>query len=318
MRARELRMIKYCRGWAGSLAAGLAIAAGASAPAFASKPVAIEKELLGIRVLQTYREVLQRYGAPTRIFRGTETVSFTEATNVSGAITGGILGIGDGSSSGGGGGPMGGMMGGSSGMPGGPNKGGGMSGMMGAGMPGMQGGGGGGAQGANDNPDASYSESNGFIWVYHYPGKELAYEFHFNRDGRIDAILERGRGFGQHTSRGIGLGDTLDRIYSVYGWTDRIKDEGNGRFSLYYNDKYHAQFLILKNRVAGIAVFLKETQMLKFEGGASGGGPSPGGAPGMGMGASSSGGMRMPGMGASGGSSPRGASKMRGLAPPGG
>jgi hypothetical protein len=291
-------------GWICGLTLGIGLAIGASAPASAAKPVAIEKELLGVRVLQSYREVLLRYGAPTRVFRATETVNYQEATSLGGAPTGGVMGILDSSS--GSGGPGGGMMGGPGGgmvappgggliaPPGGKGGGSGSPGM--SGYPGMGGGAPGGGQAGGDNPDASYSEAGGFTWVYLYPGKELAYEFHFNKDGRVERIAELGRGFGQHTSRGIGLGDTIEKVYSVYGWTDSIKEEVTGKFSLLYNDRYHAQFLILKNRVVGISVFLKENQYLRFEGGSGGGGGAGGpagmsGGPMMGGGSSAGRGM---------------------------
>jgi hypothetical protein len=277
--------MKWNLGWIGGLSISLGLIAGAGMPVSAAKPVAIEKELLGVRVLQNYHEVLMRYGAPTRIFRATETVNYREAVSLAGTSTGGILDVLDSSSggAGGSGGPMmgGPMMGGGgmSGMMRGGGKGGGMAGMDGgpgmAGSPGLPGGGGsiggGAGQGGSDNPDSSYSESGGFTWVYLYPFKELAYEFHFNKDGRVERIAELGRGWGQHTSRGIGLGDTLEKIYSIYGWTDRIKDEDNGKFSLLYNDRYHAQFLILKNKVVGISVFLKENQFMLFGSGSGGG-----------------------------------------------
>ena len=310
-------------GWICRLAAGIGIVAGAGLTASAAKPVAIEKELLGIRVLQNYREVLLRYGAPSRIFRATETVNYEEALSLAGGGTGGIVGIADSSSGGGGmggsggGGMMGpppGMMGGS-GMMGGGGKGSGRMGpppgmmggsssggmMGGASGGGMMGGSGGGGQ-AGDNPDGSYSEAGGFTWVYLYPGKRLAYEFHFNKDGRIERIAELGNAWGQHTSRGIGLGDTLEKVYSVYGWTDRIKDEGTAKFSLLYNDRYHAQFLVLKNKVIGISVFLKENQFMRFDGGAGGSGMmagSSGGPVGGMMSGGPGGGMRMPGAGPS-------------------
>ncbi len=271
-------------GWICGMAAGIGIAIGASVPVSAAKPVAIEKELLGVRVLQNYRQVLQRYGAPTRIFKATETVSYQEAVSLAGAGTGGIMGLADSASGGGGGGMMGGgMMGGAmmgGGMmspPGGKGGGGASSAMMlgssmtgGGGMMGGPGGSSGGS--GSEGGDSTFGEAGGFTWVYLYPGKRLAYEFHFNKDGRVERIAELGNMFGQHTSRGIGLGDSLERIYSVYGWTDRIKDEGNGKFSLLYNDRYHAQFLILKNKVIGISVFLKENQFMRFDGSAGGAG----------------------------------------------
>ncbi len=301
-------------GWFCSSAAGLAI--GIAVPATAAKPVAIEKDLLGVRVLQSYREVLARYGAPIRVFRANETVNYTEAVSLDGAGTGGILGV-AGATTGGpmvgaGGGPMmgaGGMGGpGAPMMSGGPGGGGpgmmgsgGMRGMMsggqrnpgmmGGGGPGMMGGGmsgmgsgggpgmmGGAAQGGAGGGEGTFGNAVGFIWVYLYPGKELAYEFHFNKDGRVERIVELGRGFGQHTSRGIGLSDTVEKVYGIYGWTDSIKEESAGKFSLMYNDKYHAQFLVLKNKVVGISVFLRENQFMRYDGGSNGGGMA---APGM-------------------------------------
>ena len=290
------------------LAAGIGISIGAMLPASAAKPVAIEKDLLGVRVLQNYREVLRRYGAPTRVFRATESVTYQEVVTLNGVGTGGIVGIADGASTGGsGGGAMGAMaMGGRGGqmgtamMPGGRGgagqSGGGPApslnpGMMSGGSSappgqspmagGNSGGGGGGAQ-AGDNPDGSYSESGGFTWVYLFPAKKLAYEFHFNKDGRVERIAELGNAFGQHTSRGIGLGDTLEKVYNVYGWTDRIKEEEPGKFSLLYNDKYHAQFLVLKKKVVAISVFLKENQFMRFDGSPGGSGMMAGASGGQG------------------------------------
>ena len=244
------------------LSLGVCLTALVYGSARAAKPVAIEKELLGVRVLQNYRQVLARYGAPTRIFRATETVNYIEATSLTGESTGGILGIQDSTSGGGGGG------GAPGGMPGSSGGGGAYPSSAGA----AGGGGGGGGSSSGDNPDASYGESGGFTWVYLYPTKELVYEFRFNRDGRIERIAELGRGFGQHTTRGIGLGDTIDRVYSVYGWTDRVKEEDSSKFSLLYNDRYHAHFLVAKNKVIGISVFLKENQFMHFDSGSGGGG----------------------------------------------
>jgi hypothetical protein len=269
-------------GWICGLSLSLGLAALVSGTANATRPVAIEKELLGVRVLQNYKAVLARYGAPTRIFRATETVNYLEATNLQGESTGGILGVQDASSSGGGGG---GYPGGPGGYPGASSGPGGSSGYPGvsgpsggsSGYPGGSSGPSGGGNSATDNPDASYGEAGGFTWVYLYPFKELAYEFSFNRDGRVERIAELGRGFGQHTSRGIGLGDTVDKVYSVYGWTDRIKEEDTNKFSLLYNDRYHAHFLVAKNKVVGISVFLKENQYIHFQGGSGGSGGGGGG-----------------------------------------
>ena len=298
----------------------------------ADKPVAIEKEFLGIRMLQTYRQVLARYGAPTYIFRNGETLQLLEARNLKGELTGGILGIdnGGGSTASNGGG------GGSGQLPGGPSAGGGGGippqyaqyarqgaggrGPQGGGAPGSSGGspvasgasgsgGGGGAPlgagggggGAQGDADQSFGASGGFYWAYHYPKQELAYIFFFNKDGRVEAIIERGRLGGQKTSRGIGLNDPIDAVYKTYGWTDSIKIERENIFSLFYNDKYHAQIMTLKNRVVGIVVALRENQRLRFSDG--GGGSNS---------ASAGGGGRLPGGGGPPGSTGGGARTLQG------
>lgn len=273
--------MKMRMSWISGIAAAAALGVTAAVPATsAGKPVAIEKELLGIRVLQSYKDVLLRYGAPARIFKANETVSYREAVSLTGEPTGGILGIEEGRSGGGAlrgpggpggpggsGGPI--APGGKFGGKGGDSEGGGFGPGASGGPAGSRGPGGGGGRSGGDS---SFEEAGGFTWVYLVPFKELAYEFHFNKDGRVERIVELGRGFGQHTSRGIGLGDTIDKVYGIYGWTDRIKEEDTNKFSLLYNDKFHAQFLVLKNKVIGISVFLKESQFMKFDGSGGGGG----------------------------------------------
>jgi hypothetical protein len=298
----------------GGSAACLGLLALAHAPAGAAKPVVIEKELLGIRILQSYKDVLAKYGAPHRIYRAGEVVHPDEAFNLQGELTGGVKGLADDVSTGGSGGGPGGYPGGSGGYPGGPggypglpgggNKGGGPSSGGGT-LPPPGGGGGGPASGggtlpppgggggspagglggglpgsgeSSDDPNTTFGESGGFSWAYVYPGKELMYQFVFNRDGRVIAILERGRFFGQSTKRGISLGDPVSKVYSAYGWTDSLKDE-SPMLQLFYNERYHTQFMTLKNKVVGIAVFLKEDQFLRY-GGSGGGSGGPAGSPG--------------------------------------
>jgi len=275
--------------WIGGVAAGIGLAVFAAGSARAAKPVAIEKELLGIRVLQNYREVLLRYGAPSRVFRATEHVTYSEGPLGNGAI----MGVIDSGSSGGGmGGPMAGGMAAAPGGGGSPYPGGGGAAMRPGSLspnmtgspsiPQSSGGPSGGTSGgeagaeAGDNPDGTYAEAGGFIWVYLNPLKGTAYEFNFNKDGRVERITELGSKYGQPTSRGVSIGDPVDKVYSIYGWTDQIRPEDASRFSLLYNDKYHVQFVVLKNRVIGISVFLKENQFIHVEstgGAASGGGP---------------------------------------------
>ena len=97
-------------------------------PRASAKAGSIDKELLGIRLLQSYKAVLQTYGQPTRIYRADEAVELIPATDANGRETGGIIAIGGSSQAGGfpGGGP-----GGMPGLGGGPvaRPGGGMMGM---------------------------------------------------------------------------------------------------------------------------------------------------------------------------------------------
>ncbi len=278
----------------------------------------IEKSLLGIRILQSYRQVLARYGQPTRIYRLGEVLDFIYDTDANGKYTGGITGLGDTNSGGGGGssnsgkaggppagyGPPGG--GGGYGPYSGPPSGGGSrggyspsggggggygpySGPPGGGGPpagyGPPGGGGGG--GLNNlgggQQENTFKASGGYIWVYLYPDKRCT-GFVFNRSGRCEAILELGRFNGQPTSRGVNLGSRVDSVYKTYGWPDTSEFSPQGT-SLYYNNKYHLQFVVLNNKVVGILVVLGEEQKYKTAkadngGGAGPGGPGGGGRPG--------------------------------------
>ncbi len=142
----------------------------------------VDKQLLGVRLLQSYKQVLQLYGQPTRIYRNNETVNFIPATDANGRETGGVKGLGDsadsgGAGAGGGKGGMPGSMGmpGTGGFPGGgavPGRSSGPQGGVGGpgsgGAPGSFGGGsspdGGGALGgattANDKPE-TFAEFGG-------------------------------------------------------------------------------------------------------------------------------------------------------------
>lgn len=171
----------------------------------------------------------------------------------------------------------------------------------------MQGGAGGGLNGTNNNAQGSdtFEAAGGFTWVYVYPQKELAYIFAFNRDGRVVAILERGRRLGQPTSKGVGLGDPVSSIYKSYGWPDTLEMQGSS-LALNYNNKAHAYFSVLNNKVTGIAVLLQEKMRVFFD---DGRGPTTaaggrGGYPGMmggGMRPGMPGGGRRMGGGAKGG-----------------
>jgi hypothetical protein len=98
----------------------------------------VEKSLAGVRILQSYKSVLDRFGAPTRIFPAGDILNYEYARDAKGILTGGVIGYGDSTPAGGatlartGGAPAGG---------GGMSGAGGMMGMMtGRGMAGMSGG----------------------------------------------------------------------------------------------------------------------------------------------------------------------------------
>ncbi len=76
-------------------AAGLIGALTLAKGAQAAPPVSAEKGLLGVRILQSYRTVLQKYGTPTRIFRVGELVRIIEAVDAKGNPTGGVRSLGD-------------------------------------------------------------------------------------------------------------------------------------------------------------------------------------------------------------------------------
>src|SRR5262249_12930836 len=105
----------------------------------AAAPVATEKSLLGIRILQSYRDVLKKYGTPTRVFMQGEVVDFAYNADAQGNSTGGVRGFADTTGATVVGGPGFGAPGGGS-MMGGPRMGGGTAGMSGAPMMGGPGG----------------------------------------------------------------------------------------------------------------------------------------------------------------------------------
>jgi len=292
----------------------------ALAPARAAAPVAIEKSLLGIRILQNYKDVLSKWGPPKLIARGGETLVYVPVLDPEGNDLGGIRSIsylGGGSTGGGGtpgaGGP--GKGGGSApGMsPMAPNMGGGKKG-NGGGGPGSGGGpggpgGGAGAGGAGGDADTSFGEAGSYKWVYHDARHQDFFVFNFNLEGRVVYVVERGREGGMPTQKGIHLGSSLASIYETYGWPDTIQEIEPG-FVLDYGSKYHAKFAVIKDKVVGIGIVLEESQTVPFFpiGGSGGGGGAAGpGGGGKGVGRMGPGG---PGSGGGGGGG-------RGTAPPG-
>ncbi len=59
----------------------------------AAGQVNIEKGLLGIRILQTYRDVYRKFGQPDRVYRTDQVVDLVEALDAKGNPTGGIRGL---------------------------------------------------------------------------------------------------------------------------------------------------------------------------------------------------------------------------------
>lgn len=259
----------------------------------------VEKSLLGVRILQTYREVLKLYGAPTRVYRLTEKVLVVESVNADGDLTGGIRSLSEGASGGmpgSGGGP---------GSSGGPSSGGGPSASASMPTPGGKGGrgGSGGSPGSGlgggDDSSTTFGQSGGYIWVYHYPFTERLYLFLFNAQGRLLVTFERGRYGGGGTSTGLALGSSLGAVYSQYGWPDNVEEQGPG-VVLNYSQKHHLLVAVLKGKVVGLAVSLFELPKLRMiainEENGGGGGSSSGGS------SSGGGGGRKGGGGAAAGS----------------
>src|SRR5579884_80172 len=87
------REIGYLFG-AAALGSTLALAVAQPRAARAAAPVTIEKGLLGIRILQSYRDVFRKFGPPTRVYRSGETIDMVEALDAQGMPTGGIIGFG--------------------------------------------------------------------------------------------------------------------------------------------------------------------------------------------------------------------------------
>jgi hypothetical protein len=258
----------------------------------------VEKSLLGVRILQTYREVLKLYGAPTRVYRLTEKVLVVESISPDGDLSGGIRSLGD-SVAGGGGGPSGGggrMPGGGGESGGPPMAGGGKSSSPYGGSSGGPGGpgGGGGIGGGGDESSTTFGQAGGYIWAYHFPFTERLYLFAFNAQGRLLLTLERGRYGGGPTSKGLALGSSLAAVYNLYGWPDSVDEQGPG-VVLNYSQKHHLLVAVLKGKVVGLAVSLFEMPKLRMlainddnggsgggGGGGSSGGPSGGGGGGRG------------------------------------
>lgn len=203
-----------------------------------------EVSLLGVRVFTPVTQVVRKFGNPTLV---TNTqVTITEITGSGqqqgGGTTGGF----------GQGGEQGGLA-----PPGGPPRGGGDFGGQG-----------------------QTRVENEIVYVYRAKGGS-AYVFQFNKDGRVVQISAYGRRPDPkvRTSRGIGLGDTYNKVIMAYGHPDEHAFQGD-IFAIRYNKLGVAfQFETRTNRVTGIFVAAGiPTMGAGFTGlGAGGGQPGPGG-----------------------------------------
>jgi hypothetical protein len=145
----------------------------------------------------------------------------------------------------------------------GPGMMGGLRGVMPGGMT-MPGGGAamlnrmGGQVGAQSQIQAALpSEEVKETWVY-VKGQQTNY-FMFNKDGRVIRIQSFGTAGSAKTSRSIGLGDPVSRVYAKYGWADKTIRQGDS-LTLDYSQKYHVVFDLLDRhdgkgmRVVGITI----------------------------------------------------------------
>lgn len=143
------------------------------------------------------------------------------------------------------------------------------------------------------------------VYVYRAKGGS-AYVFQFNKDGRVVQISAYGRRPDPkvRTSRGIGLGDSYDKVIVAYGHPDEHAFQGD-IYAVRYNKLGVAfQFETRTNRVTGIFVAAGiPTMGAGFTGLGTGGGPQapgggmapPGGRPPRGGGAIGGGGLGGPG-----------------------
>ncbi len=94
-------------------------------------------------------------------------------------------------------------------------------------------------------------------WVYVKGGH--TFQFLFNRDGRIIRIQSFGAKRSGATSRSIGLGDPLSKVYAKYGWAGSTVKQGDS-VTLDYSQKAHVVFDLANRhdgkglRVVGITV----------------------------------------------------------------
>jgi hypothetical protein len=209
---------------------------------------AAELQLAGIRLGRSAITVLQKYGNPSQVVVGAQTVTTLSGSSSASGMpgmpaAGGIPGM-----------PMpGGMPGMPGGMPGMPMPG-GMPGMpMPGGMPGMPAMSGSSSQAASSQ-SATIEE---VTWIYKL-SKSKSLEFIINRDGHVVQIATYGVEWpGMHTSLGIGLGSTYKDIIRKYGWPESHEKKGI-ELVMKYPDKHRVTFTLLDQTVVGITIALMD------------------------------------------------------------
>jgi hypothetical protein len=98
-------------------------------------------------------------------------------------------------------------------------------------------------------------------WIYEKNGGQLTYYFLLNKDGRVIQVQEFGYKGGGPTSRGVRLGDPVEKLYKTYGWPDSTTKMGN-QLTLDYSRAAKVAFQLVDRgkgmMVVGITVALTE------------------------------------------------------------
>lgn len=261
----------------------------ATLPIQAAQPaIHTEDSLLGIRLLDSYKSVLKKYGQPAEIQVGNPLAPEADAAGPGGG-PGGMPGL---PGSGGGGIPGSyGMPGGPGGMPGsyGAPTGGGIPGSYGTpgsgGLPGFGGPAGGkggapmmpgssGAPGSTGTPGSNAlpvipgtggGTSEETIWWYKWQQQGVFIAFLFNKQGQVIQIQSHGYKTypntpNARTSKGVVLGSSMGAILKNYGWSPSGDHDGEYvvmRFdssSRVGNGHGRLAFQVLKNEVVGITL----------------------------------------------------------------
>ena len=85
--------------------------------------------------------------------------------------------------------------------------------------------------------------------------------FLFNKDGRVIQIQEYGYRGGGATGRGVSLGDSVAKVYALYGWAGSSTKAGNN-LTLDYSQKDHVAFQLVDQgkgpKVIGITLAITE------------------------------------------------------------